>query len=101
MNNSGKNTRAGNIVATVAILALGACGVVLDGAAEPDDGFIGEVPEQVLALAAPNQNLGAVRLMPDDRCYWYLHSGPVEDTMLPLLTTDGRMICSQPADAAA
>ncbi len=101
MNNSGKHTRAGTMMAAVAALALGACGVPMDGAVEPDDGFTAEVPEQVLALAAPDQNLEAVRLMPDDRCYWYLHSGPVEDTMLPLLTTDGRMICSQPADAAA
>jgi hypothetical protein len=31
-----------------------------------------------------------------DGCYWYRYAGPVEITYLPLLTRDGRMICTRP-----
>ncbi len=52
------------------------------------------LPEQVVAVAAPWQNLATARLMPEDGCYWYEHDGPVEKTMLPLRTPEGRPICS-------
>ena len=55
------------------------------------------LPEQVAALAAPNQDLATARLRPEDNCYWYMHSGPVEDTLLPLRTTRGNPICVKPA----
>ena len=58
-------------------------------------GFIKELPEEVVTLAAPNQNLQAVRLLEEDGCYWYEHDGPVETTLLPLLSKRGRHICNQ------
>lgn len=52
------------------------------------------IPEQVAALAAPYQDVSTARLLPRDGCYWYLHEGPVETTLLPLRTVDGRPICA-------
>jgi hypothetical protein len=54
------------------------------------------IPEQVAALAAPYQDVSTARLLPRDGCYWYLHQGPVETTLLPLRTIDGRPICTAP-----
>lgn len=87
--------------ATAALLALGACTAPVTTAPDQATGFVAELPEQVLALAAPYQDLRAVRLMPADGCYWYRHVGPVEDTMLPLRTVDGRPICTGSASAAS
>lgn len=53
----------------------------------------GTIPDQVVALAAPYQDVSTARLLPRDGCYWYLHQGPVETTLLPLRTIDGRPIC--------
>ena len=50
------------------------------------------VPPQVVEMAAPYQNVASARLL-DAGCYWYSHSGPVETTLLPLKTRDGRPIC--------
>ena len=58
-----------------------------------DDGFLREVPEQILANAAPNQNLNAVKLLEEDGCFWYQYDGPVETTLLPLLSQRGRHFC--------
>jgi hypothetical protein len=74
---------------------LAACAPTLDTAVAEDDGFLTELPEAVLAVVAPHQNLRAVQIMPEDGCYWYRHRGPVETTMLPLLTTAGRHICTR------
>ncbi|MEI4234759.1 hypothetical protein [Roseovarius sp. D22-M7] len=52
------------------------------------------VPEEVIALAAPYQDVATARLLPRDGCYWYRHEGPVETTLLPLRTADGRPICA-------
>ena len=66
-----------------------------------DDGFIAELPEAVAAIAAPFQDLSAVRLDPATGCYIYRYAGPVETTMLPLVTREGRPICTRaPGDAA-
>ena len=64
-------------------------------ACAPSSGFLSELPEEVLALAAPNQNLQAVKLLEEDGCYWYEHDGPVERTLLPLMSKRGRHICIQ------
>lgn len=61
--------------------------------------IIGEVPEAVREIAAPYQDLTAVRIDPADGCYTYRHAGPVETTYLPLRTTEGRPICSRQPDA--
>ncbi len=57
------------------------------------DGAFTELPEPLLVLAAPYQNLNKVRLDQNDNCFWYLHEGPVERTWLPLRTAEGNPIC--------
>lgn len=52
------------------------------------------VPEAVIALAAPYQDISTARLVPEDGCYWYEHVGPVETTLLPLRNAEGRPICA-------
>lgn len=89
---AGNRRRAWIVVAMLPL--LGACGAPAVGpgvAAEPV--FIAEVPPDVAAMAAPNQDLSNVQLMPEDRCYWYLHEGPVESVMVPLRSLEGDMIC--------
>ncbi|MDD9976393.1 MAG: hypothetical protein OXQ30_01475 [Boseongicola sp.] len=71
----------------LALAVLSACAT--------NGGFLRELPEDVVALAAPNQNLQAVKLLEEDGCYWYEHDGPVETTLLPLLSKRGRHICLQ------
>ncbi len=85
----------------LALLALGACEVEPGATTGTDQRFIKELPEGVTAIAAPYQNLQAVVLLPEDNCYWYSHAGPVETTLLPLRTKDGRPICVQKAEEAA
>ncbi|WP_354545257.1 hypothetical protein [Roseovarius sp. MBR-78] len=55
---------------------------------------VGNVPEAVANLAAPNQDLTSARLRPEDGCYWYEHSGPVETTLVPLRAVGGSPICT-------
>ncbi len=78
----------------LALLVLGACAAAYDAGREDDDGFIDELPEGVRAIAAPYQDLSAVKLL-DDGCYWYQYAGQVEVTMLPLRSVDGRPICAR------
>lgn len=86
--------RGGKTLATGAILfALSACVAPMPPESETATGFIVELPEQVIALADPDQNLQAVKIM-DDGCYWYQYAGPVETTMLPLRTPSGSPICT-------
>ncbi|REC52742.1 hypothetical protein DRV84_15205 [Rhodosalinus sediminis] len=72
--------------------SLSGCTVV-SGTGDADPEII---PEQVAALAANYQDISTARLLPRDGCYWYLHEGPVETTLLPLRTIDGRPICTAP-----
>nr|WP_245759299.1 hypothetical protein [Tranquillimonas alkanivorans] len=76
-------------------MALTACTAPIDRPADPEQGFLEELPQGLAALAAPGQNLQAVRLRPEDGCYWYRYVGPVEITMLPLRTIDGQPICNR------
>jgi hypothetical protein len=86
-----------------ALVGLGGC-ATLENA-----GFTGleptpvatTVPESIVALAAPNQDVQSARVLPEDGCYWYSHAGPVETTLLPLRTVNGNPICTQPAPVAA
>lgn len=76
-------------VVMLAISLLGGCsGMLGDAIGEPQ-----QVPEEVIALAAPHQNISTARLQPEDNCYWYEHVGPVETTLLPLLSQQGGPIC--------
>lgn len=86
-------TQNGSIVA--AALMLGACSASVTDA--PDTAQIGQLPEAVAAMSAPDQDLQSARLLPQDGCYWYLRAGPVETTLLPLRTARGNQICTAPA----
>ncbi|WP_298498261.1 hypothetical protein [uncultured Maritimibacter sp.] len=67
----------------------------------PPAALPGALPENVLALAAPYQDVNSAVLDEVSGCYNYLHRGPVESTYLPLRTVDGRPICArQPEDIA-
>ncbi len=82
--------------AASAMLVLSACATVPDAeisGGAPDD--VEELPEEVLAIAAPHQDLTSVRVQPEDGCYWYQWIGPVETTYLPVRTADGRPICTR------
>ena len=72
---------------------LVACTVAPPADVEPASHFIQELPEEILAIAAPYQDLTAVMINPSDNCYVYRHVGVVETTLLPLRTVDGRPIC--------
>ena len=77
---------------------LVACTVTPPADVEPASPFIQELPEEILAIAAPYQDLTAVMIDPSDNCYVYRHVGVVETTLLPLRTLDGRPICIARAD---
>ncbi len=78
-----------------ATILLSACGGFQDVSRSPTDGFIQELPEGVLSIVAPNQNLNSVRIDPEDGCFVYRHIGPVETTFLPLRSVSGRPICTR------
>lgn len=59
------------------------------------EGFIKELPEGVLEIAAPFQDLNAVRIEPTDGCFVYRYVGPVETTYLPLRSKRGNPICTR------
>lgn len=93
------NIRTG--IVPLALVALGACDVEIGTTGDGGQAYIRELPEGVVAIAAPFQNLEKVVLLPEDNCYWYSHAGPVETTLLPLRTREGRPICVQTAEATA
>lgn len=78
-----------------ATLFLTACG---DVQSRSSDAFITELPESLLAIVAPNQDLNTVRIDPSDGCYVYRYVGPVETTFLPLRSVRGRPICTRQPD---
>jgi hypothetical protein len=53
-----------------------------------------ELPEGVLAIVAPGQNLASVQI-DESGCYVYRYSGPVETTYLPLRANSGAPICTR------
>ena len=84
-----------NTLMGVAAFGLSACvEATSTGGAAPDQ-FIGEVPESILEIAGPNQDLTALQVDPVDGCYTFRHIGPVETTMLPLRAKNGRPICTR------
>ncbi|MGB0659328.1 MAG: hypothetical protein ACPGNV_04035 [Mangrovicoccus sp.] len=84
--------RAGQAVLIGSVLVLAACDPGPTGGAKP--GYA-PVSDTIRAMAAPHQNVDTARVLPEDGCYWYEHSGPVETTLLPLRTAEGRPICTQ------
>lgn len=83
-----------------ATLLLAACDTLDVGQSDPSSQFINELPEGVLAVAAPYQNLKAVKIDPSNGCYIYRYAGPVETTLLPLRTVEGQPICTAKPDAS-
>lgn len=84
------------LCAAFAVPILGSCSASFDPTGSTGDGAVGDLPEVVAAIAAPYQDLQSARLRPEDGCYWYLHAGPVETTLIPLRTLEGRPICTRP-----
>jgi hypothetical protein len=83
-----------------ATAALAACTDVPGSNGNPSSPYIQELPEGVLAIAAPYQDLTAVKIQQSDGCYVYRHVGPVETTFLPLRASNGRPICTRAAEPA-
>lgn len=79
----------------IAILALGGCSSLDGQTGTSTEGFIKELPEGVLEIAAPFQDLNAVRIEPTDGCFVYRYVGPVETTYLPLRSKRGNPICTR------
>lgn len=84
----------------LAIAGLAGCTAV-EAPGRDSAGLSAGVPDAVLAVAAPHQDLGTARLREADGCYWYRHVGPVETTPLPLRTIEGRPICARPQGRGA
>lgn len=78
-----------------ALPLLAACQDISTAGGSVPSPFIAEVPESILEIAAPGQNLNALLIDPVDGCYTYQHVGPVENTMLPLSASNGRPICTR------
>jgi hypothetical protein len=72
------------------------CLAGLSACVETQSNYVTNLPEEIVAMAAPNQDLTTVQLREEDGCYWYRHVGPVETTMLPLRSREGRPICTRP-----
>ncbi|WP_204115462.1 hypothetical protein [Shimia biformata] len=89
----------GMIVRAIAVLpvalALAACDDAGPLNSNPRSDINPNLPESVLAVVAPNQNLSTAVVMPEDGCYWYQHVGPVETVYIPLRTVDDRPICTR------
>lgn len=79
----------------VLLMGLAACDPA--AFAPPGTAAPSSVPEGVRAMAAPGQNVDTARVLPEDNCYWYEHAGPVETTLLPLRSVEGRPICTAAA----
>ncbi len=78
------------------LMTLAACSTSMPADTEAvEPGILKEVPESVRMLAAPGQDLTTVKIAPEDGCFYYLWSGPVESTFLPLRTSQGNPICTR------
>lgn len=83
-------------VAVSAATFLGSC--TAGGGGTDAQGHLVNLSENLVALAAPYQDLNTVRINPNDGCYEYRHVGPVETTYLPLRAREGNPICSRPPE---
>lgn len=80
--------RKSKLFAIATTLVVNGCATPSQERSEP-----GILPVEVAAAAAPGQDLSSARLVPEDGCYWYVHHGPVETTLLPLRSAGGGPIC--------
>jgi hypothetical protein len=51
------------------------------------------LPESVLSVVGPKQDLANTKIDPETGCVFYLHNGQVETTWLPLRSKTGGTIC--------
>ncbi|MFD1881288.1 hypothetical protein [Paracoccus pacificus] len=79
------------VAIAMSLLAAAGCTTAGNTAAEKASPY--PIPEQVVAIAGPNQDLTTARLDPADNCYWYYYAGPVETTLVPLRAANGNQIC--------
>lgn len=79
---------------------LASCEQFETGGTSTSGQYIGTLPEGVIEIAAPNQDLKSVQIDPVDGCYVYRHAGPVETTFLPLRSKSGQPICSRAPEPA-
>jgi len=87
------------LLGSVTVL-LSACASFPGASGNSADGFIKELPEGVLSIAAPYQDLDAVQIDQSNGCFVYRHIGPVETTFLPLRSVNGRPICTRLPEAS-
>lgn len=78
-----------------AAFSLAACEEYQGAGSDPGGPFIQKLPDGVLAIVSPSQDLKAVRIDPETGCYVYRYQGPVETTYLPLRTENGSPICTR------
>jgi len=83
------------LVFGLAAMSLAGCETYEGGAAAPGGEFIATLPQGVLDIVSPAQDLTAVRIDPTTGCYIYRYQGPVETTYLPLRTQNGNPICTR------
>lgn len=77
-----------------------ACAVVDPTPPEPESPYP-QLPLQVVETAATYQDLSTAFLDPTDNCFWYIHTGVVETTRLPLKSRAGTRICQASAGTAS
>jgi hypothetical protein len=82
--------RAGSVKLLLCALFLGACETI---PLQDETVSAISIPDEVVAVAGPNQDLTSARLLPEDNCFWYEHRGIVETTLLPLRAANGAPIC--------
>lgn len=51
------------------------------------------LPESVLSVVGPKQDLENTKIDPETGCVFYLHKGQVETTWIPLRSKTGGAIC--------
>ena len=83
--------RTAAIAVTLLVTAGCAARTVESGAAETS---LYPIPDAVVAIAGPDQDLTTATLVAEDDCYWYYHVGPVERTLVPLRAANGNHICN-------
>ncbi|MDB6182581.1 hypothetical protein [Paracoccus fistulariae] len=79
-------------IALTLLIAAGCTAPTTQKAADAESPY--PIPNEVVAIAGPNQDLTTARLDPSDDCYWYYHAGPVETTLVPLRAANGNQICN-------
>ncbi|WP_281969014.1 hypothetical protein [Roseovarius nanhaiticus] len=88
--------KAQNFAIPAALFLVTGCAVQPNEITKSDKG-IGSLPENVITMADPDQDLSTARLRPEDNCFWYEHKGPVETTLVPLRSPQGNPICATPS----